>query len=86
MSDNLDTPIWGPEKIAKEFNRKVDECYFRAKSLPVKKVGKHFVTSRRRILNWLNSDEPTRRKAGSRSLPRRQPTRWRDERRNLSRV
>jgi hypothetical protein len=63
MSDSdLDAPLWGAAAIANELRLSEKSFYYRASLglLPVKKVGASFVSTRRRIRDFLNSEQQER--------------------------
>src|SRR5438128_1400057 len=58
--DDLDTPIWGAGPIAKTINRPVRATYhlLETNQLPARKVGPHWVSTRRRLRRAILGDEP----------------------------
>jgi hypothetical protein len=56
---DLDAPLWGAAPIAAELGLSEKSFYYRAGQglFPVKKVGATFLSTRRRIRDFLNSEE-----------------------------
>ncbi len=67
--DDLDRPIWGAENIAKEIGRSTRNVYYMVDRglLPVSKVGRVLVTTRRRLQGVWMGDDPNEISAADQS-------------------